>query len=377
MKRVLIIGAGPTGIAAALGALRRGHDVTVIEKGEVGEALLRWGATRFFTPLSMNVTADMREHLGDAFDADALLTGPEFARLVLQKLAASEPLRDRIHTHARVVAVGRRGLARTEYAGHPIRSEKPFRVLVQNANGEEQLFEADVVLDASGGFARPMPLGSGGLPARGERSLNGEVTRFLGGVDESLTNLRLLLIGHGHSAANAIAALSELGATRVTWAVRTANRRPCTEVADDPLPERRTVVARANELAEDPPAWLTVKRRATIDGVAFHDGAIDVTFSNGDRVTVDRILGFTGYRPDDTHLGELAIETSPVTEGGAKLYRAISNVTDCLTVPSVSPKDLETGEPNFYFAGSRSYGRARTFLLQTGYAQLEAILDSL
>jgi hypothetical protein len=71
------------------------------------------------------------------------------------------------------------------------------------------------------------------------------------------------------------------------------------------------------------------------------------------------------------------VETSPVTEGGARLYRAISNITDCLAVPAVKPGDLQSGEPRFFFVGSRSYGRSNGFLLQTGLAQLEVVLDAL
>ena len=59
------------------------------------------------------------------------------------------------------------------------------------------------------------------------------------------------------------------------------------------------------------------------------------------------------------------------------MYRAISNVTDCLSVPRVNPADLESGEPGFYLIGSRAYGRAPTFLLQTGLRQLETLLDAL
>jgi hypothetical protein len=43
----------------------------------------------------------------------------------------------------------------------------------------------------------------------------------------------------------------------------------------------------------------------------------------------------------------------------------------------VSPEDLASGEPDFFFVGSRAYGRAPSFLLQTGLAQLDTILDSL
>jgi hypothetical protein len=354
--------------------------VQVVEQGIVGDALMRWGPTRFFTPLAMNITAEMREALDGEIDGDALLTGPEFVRRALQPIAEGAALRGRVHEHTRVVAVGRRGLTRGDYANHPIRAERAFRLLMQQGVNEKVL-EADVIIDATGGFTQPMPLGAGGLPACGERSLNGEVTRFLGEVDDSVAGKRLLLVGHGHSAANAVNVIDQLAAqheVHLTWAVRTANRRPCTEVANDPLPERRNVVALANDLAENPPAHLAVKRRAQIDSVEKQsDGALLVTFTDGSCETFDRILAFTGYRPDATHLTEIAVETSPVTEGGARLHRAIANITDCLTQPHVDARHLESGEPNFYFAGSRSYGRARTFLLQTGYAQLEAILERL
>jgi len=73
----------------------------------------------------------------------------------------------------------------------------------------------------------------------------------------------------------------------------------------------------------------------------------------------------------------LAIEIAPATEGTGKLARALASVSDCLSVPSMSPTDLETGESGFYFAGARSYGRARTFLLKSGYDQIETILRGL
>ena len=107
------------------------------------------------------------------------------------------------------------------------------------------------------------------------------------------------------------------------------------------------------------------------------DGALRVGLSGDRNVTVDVIAAFTGYRPDASFLGELALEISPVTEGGARLQRAVSNVSDCLNVPAVQRNDLESGEPNFFFIGSRAYGRARTFLLHTGLQQLDAIFEGL
>ncbi len=164
---------------------------------------------------------------------------------------------------------------------------------------------------------------------------------------------------------------------RVVWAVRSPNRRPCEEVSNDPLPERAGVVARANALAEAPPQFLRVERRAMIESVAQNNGHAVVAMTGNRIVEVDYVAAFTGYRPDGSFLSELAVEISPVTEGGARLYRAVSNVTDCLMVPAVSHDDLQSGEPGFFFVGSRAYGRSNTFLLQTGLMQLETVLDSL
>src|SRR5688572_18147243 len=105
-RRVAVIGGGPAGIAAAIGALERGFDVTLIEKGEVGQSLRTWGATRFFTPLHMNISAGMRRLLGGSLpDDDALLTGEEMTTLVLKPIAEHEVLRGRIRTGTRVIAV--------------------------------------------------------------------------------------------------------------------------------------------------------------------------------------------------------------------------------------------------------------------------------
>src|SRR5579884_4121480 len=123
--RVAVIGAGPMGLAAALGAIERGHDVVVIERAEPGASLRTWGDTRFFTPLRMNISPAMRRLLGE-IDHEALLTGPEFAE-ILETIAST--LRDKIRTKTRVVAVARRGLTRSDYANHPLRRERPFRLL--------------------------------------------------------------------------------------------------------------------------------------------------------------------------------------------------------------------------------------------------------
>jgi thioredoxin reductase len=373
-RRLVVIGAGPIGLAAALGGLARGAEVSVFEQDLVGGSLRRWGETRFYSPLEMNVTDEMLQVLGSAKpDAQALLTGSEFVEQVLEPVAAS--LGARVHPRHRVLAVGRAGMTRTDHAGHPLRAERPFRLLVEGPWGERWV-EADVVIDASGTYGQPVRMGAGGLLAPGERAV--PLLQHLGSLRAEQARLegkRVLLVGHGHSAAHGALLLARAG-SQVTWLVRSPNRFPVVDVANDPLPERHRVVAGANVLAASPPAGWTVHRRAQVEWLRPEEGAIRVGFSRSVEVVVDAVVGLVGYRPDLSLLSELAVEISPATEGAAGIARALAHVTDCLSVPSISARDLASGEPGFYLAGAKSYGRARTFLLRTGYAQLSTLLDS-
>ena len=383
-RRLIVIGAGPTGLTAAMSGVHRGWDVNILERDEVGASIRRWGSTRFFSPLAMNLPSGAAELLGGRLPPDdTLLTGPEFVENVLVPLADSEVLSRRIKTGHRVIAVGRSGLTRSDLAGHPVRAERPFRLLVETPEGE-RTFEADAVIDASGTYGLPAALGAGGIPALGERCLAGRLVRNLGELHARLGGLggkKILLAGHGHSAAHAIlqfaALLEQAPETQVVWATRSLHQRPCVEVPSDPLPERQRVVGKANQLAARPPWWLTVERRAAVEAIREEGGKLRVSLLGGRVVLVDEIVGLTGYRPDLSFLSELAIDIAPATEGAARLTRALSNVTDCLSVPTVAPADLDSGEPGFHFAGAKSYGRARTFLLKNGYAQLETILTRL
>jgi thioredoxin reductase len=379
-RRLAIVGAGPMGLEAALLAAERGFDVTVLEQGRVGESLRRWGArTRFFSPFGMNASARALRVLGPAAPAaDELLTGPEMAQRVLEPIAASPVLHGRVRTGCRVLAIGRVRLTRRDLPNHPLRAERPFRLLVAGADGESTI-EAECVLDASGVYDRPAHVGVGGLPARGERSLSTRLVRHLGALEAALPDLagrEVLVVGHGHSAAQALTMLEQAApAPRITWVTRSGNRRPCVEIADDPLAERQRITGRANDLAADPPGFLTVERRAGIERLSAPNGRIEVDLGKGRGGVFDAVVGLTGYRPDLSFLSELAIEVSPVSEGALRLARSLAGVRDCLAVPALSDRDLESGEPGFSLVGAKSYGRLPTFLLQTGLAQLERVVD--
>jgi hypothetical protein len=146
-------------------------------------------------------------------------------------------------------------------------------------------------------------------------------------------------------------------------------------VAEDPLPERQRVASLANDLAQDPAAFLAVERRAVVEAVAEDSDGLAVEFAGGRGGVFGEIVAMTGYRPDLTFLSELALEVSPATEGAARLSKALAGVTDCLSVPRVRSEDLASGEPGFFLIGAKSYGRSRNFLIRTGLGQLESIFE--
>ncbi|MEQ9495275.1 MAG: FAD-dependent oxidoreductase [Deltaproteobacteria bacterium] len=374
-RRLAVLGAGPIGIEAALLGVERGYEVAVYERDAVGASLSSWGPTRFFSPFGMNVSPRVKAALGaNVPDDDALLTGPEFVQRVLAPIVDG-PLAGRVHEGETVVQVGRDRLLRHDKAGHPIRGDREFRILLDGPNGEH-FVTADVVLDATGATV-PSHLGRGGMLAAGEREVRDRLWTTLGDVHRRLPELdgqHVLIVGHGHSAANAIHAIADAGRdVRVTWATRAVNKRPCVEVANDPLPERAAITRRANDLAHRPPAWLTVERRAHVEAIRAVEHRVEVTLS-GDRTGVyDAVASFVGYRPDTEMLSELPIAISPVSQGAAGIQRALANVTDCLAVPRIGADDLASGEPGFYMIGFKSYGRMTAFLLKDGLTQLEAI----
>ncbi|NUO84120.1 FAD-dependent oxidoreductase [candidate division KSB1 bacterium] len=389
-KRALVIGAGPMGLETALRAHTRGFEVTVLEAGRVGEHIRQWGHIRLFSPLGMNVSAHAKKILGESLPPlDAIQTGAEYVATVLEPLAQSEVLKDRIIVDRKVVALARAGLGKMGLPNHPLRTERSFRVLAEDHAGSEHVYQADLVFDASGVFAHGNWSGSAGMPALGERKLDQRIIRHPIDVESEAARFagkKILLLGHGHSAANTIVALARVQQrapqTQIIWAVRSDRTKPVSEVADDPLHERAAVVDAANALALHPPENLRVLRRATLEELQTVEGSniIKATlkvWKTSEAIEVDEIISLTGYRPNLDMLRETTVEFSSVTEGTRGLHKALSNITDCLAKIEVNPNDLQSGEPNLFIVGVKSYGRNSGFLLQSGNDQLDAIFAAL
>ena len=71
---------------------------------------------------------------------------------------------------------------------------------------------------------------------------------------------------------------------------------------------------------------------------------------------------------------ELRIQLDPAIECPVALAPLIDpNEHSCGTVRPHGARELAQPEPGFYFAGMKSYGRAPTFLMLTGYEQVRSI----
>lgn len=384
---VAVIGAGPVGLAAAAQLLRRGVTPLVLEAGDrVGEAIRRWGHVRVFSPWRYDVDAAAAALLAESGwtlpDPDHLPTGAELVAEYLEPLAALPAIRPHVRLGTRVVSVSRRGCDKLRTEG---REATPFVLRVRAAGGEEQEILARAVIDASGTYGTPNPLGADGTPARGEPDAKDRVfygiPDVLGADRPRYAGRRVAVVGSGHSALNTLIDLADLAqaapGTRVTWIVR---RPPPARVfgggAADALPARGALGERARGLLDGGAVALVVGRVAavsrTTDGVTLRDDAGRLLGA------VDEVVAVTGFRPDLGPLGELRLDLDPIMEAPRALAPLIDpNLHGCGTVPPHGVTELGHTEPGFYIAGMKSYGRAPTFLLLTGYEQVRSIAAAL
>lgn len=388
---IAIIGAGPVGLAAASHLLQRGLAPLLLERGPaVGHAIRQWGHVRMFSPWQYNVdsaAAALLERAGwQRPDADAMPTGAELVERYLEPLAALPELKHNIRFNSRVIAVGRRDFDKVKTRG---RNETPFELTIVDANGATELVEAAAVIDASGTWFRPNPMASGGIPAQGEQAhaqrVHYGIPDVLGSARQRYAGKRVLVIGSGHSALNALLDLDELRqdvpGTQVVWALRRENLASAFGGgSNDALPERGELGSRAQEAVNDGRIEvITPFRTRRLE--SSEAGALVITGLRGrelQTIEVDEVIVATGFRPDLDILREIRLGLDSWLESPLQLAPLIDpNEHSCGTVRPHGARELSHPEQDFYIAGMKSYGRAPTFLLATGHEQVRSIAAAL
>ena len=386
---VAVIGAGPVGLAAAAHLLDRGEEPLVLEAGDaVGSSIREWAHVRLFSPWKYLVDAAARRRLELAGwvmpDREALPTGRQLVEQYLEPLAALPSVARTLRLRHRVTAVTRLGFDKVKSAGREL---APFELVAATAGGGEQRLLARAVIDASGTWTSPNPLGSSGVPLAAERRLGRHLTYripdALGRDRKRYAGKRTLVVGSGYSAFNALldlAALAEEAAdTRLTWALRRD------EVGllfgggtRDALSARGSLGERLREHVTAGAIEMVLGFRARhLDETP--DGGVQMAGEDG-RVLgpFDELVVTTGFRPDLALTRELRLSLDPWLESPAQLAPLIDpNVHSCGTVYPHGANELAHPEPDFYVVGMKSYGRAPTFLLLTGYEQVRSVVAQL
>ncbi|MFF9817150.1 FAD-dependent oxidoreductase [Streptomyces sp. NPDC014006] len=380
---VVVIGAGPVGLAAAAHLVERGLEPLVLEAGpSAGTAVRDWAHVRLFSPWA-EVTDPAAEKLLAPTgwvrpDGGTYPTGGDWAEQYLQPLA--DVLGDKVRYGATVTGVARAGRDRIVDAD---RDEQPFTVHVELADGREDRISARAVIDASGTWSIPRPMGADGLPALGEKAAADRISYRVPdlrdpGVRARYAGKRTAVIGSGASAFTTLAYLGDLAkeepGTHAVWVLRRgigANTFGGGEA--DQLPARGALGLRAKAAVEDGHASaVTGFRTQAVE----RDGDRPVLVAeDGRRLDpVDEIIVLTGFRPDLSFLSELRLGFDERLQAPTALAPLIDpNVHSCGTVYPHGVNELAHPEQDVYLVGMKSYGRAPTFLALTGYEQVRSI----
>jgi thioredoxin reductase len=386
---VVVIGAGPVGLAAAAHLVDRGLPVLVLEAGDqVGAAMSQWGHIRTFTPWEYIVDATAEKVLAPTGWTRPTQrqspTGAEIVERYLLPLAAALGS-DVVRTRARVLAVSRDGLDRSRSRG---RDERAFVVRVQHGVGTVEDIRARAVLDASGTWEQHNPLGSSGLPALGEEQarragfLVGPLPDVLGADRDRFAGRTTLVVGMGHSAANTLVALAQLArevpGTRIVWTIRGASaRRVFGGGADDQLADRGRLGSHLHDLVMS--GALEYVTGFATRALTITDNTVSVVgdTKDGERIIsgVHNVAAATGFRPDLAILAELQLDLDPALQSSRVLGPLITpEAHSCGTVAPHGWRELaHESEPGFFVVGMKSYGRAPTFLITTGNEQVRSI----
>ncbi|TVX93724.1 NAD(P)-binding domain-containing protein [Paenibacillus agilis] len=387
---VAIIGGGPVGLAAAAHLVSKGESFILFEaSNEIAGNIKRWSHVRLFSPWQFNIDKAAKQLLEESGWKVPIVTniptGGELVEQYLVPLSNLPAMKPHIHVNANVTAVSRKGLSKVRTAE---RGQLPF-VLHVTKNGERKVFEAKAVIDASGTWATPNPAVSNGIWTENELTLKEQITYgipdVVGQQRERYAGKHVLVVGSGHSAINALLDLEKLKEqepdTKISWVIRKSNVTAVYGGQEkDSLRERGELGIRLENLVRS--GKVQVYPSFMIENFEKSGDKIHVIgYSNGQTMQIefiDEVISNTGSRPDMSFLREVRTDIDSAIESVGAIAPLIDpNLHSCGTVRPHGEKELRQPEQHFYIVGSKSYGRAPTFLMATGYEQVRSIVAAL
>ena len=294
-----------------------------------------------------------------------------------------QPLADalgNVRYGARVVGVAKAGRDLMVDSG---REYEAFTVHISTEAGDERI-AAMAVLDASGTWTGPNPLGTDGLPALGETANLDRIAYRIPDFSDAGTAARyrgkhVVVAGTGASAKTVLIGLTRLAEadarTRVTWLVRRPSVGSTFGGTEEDQLERRGELGKEAQAAVEAGPVQTLTGFRTVSLLRGDDG-LTVSSMDGQTVEgVDEIIVLTGFRPDLSMLSEVRLDLDSILQAPAALAPMIDpNVHSCGTVEPHGAKVLAQPDLGFYLVGMKSYGRAPSFLTLTGYEQVRSVV---
>jgi hypothetical protein len=199
----------------------------------------------------------------------------------------------------------------------------------------------------------------------------------LGRLRDQFAGRSVAVVGAGHSATGTLLALAELADaepdTVLHWVLRAPDPSRAYGGGDaDALAARGAIGTRIRALVDAERVTVHtgfLVREITEDGLVSTDGR---------KVDATVIVNSTGARPDHSPAAELRLDLDPILGSTRALAPLIDpNRHSCGTVPPHGVDELAHPESGFYVVGAKSYGRAPTFLLATGYEQARSVVAAL
>ena len=384
---VAVIGAGPVGLAAAAHLAERGLRFMLFEAGaSAGASVAQWGHVTVFSPWRFNIDEAAGRLLSSTGwqqpDMDRDPTGRQLIDRYLAPLAALPQLAPYIAYGSRVISVTRQAMDRVPTRG---RTSRPFEITVMHDDGAVQRHLASAVIDASGTWNTPNPAGANGRPAAGETENNAHIAMgipdILGSARARYSGKRVAVIGAGHSAMDGILALVDLKdqvpSTEITWVMRsTPTDKMYGGGRDDQLAQRGALGTRAKSAVARGKVRIAAPFR--VSQFRSVGEALTIVDEGKQQIETDEVIVATGFRPNYSMLTEIRLDLHPWLECVRELGPLIDpNEHSCGDVPPHGIKELTQPEPNFFVVGMKSYGRAPTFLMATGYEQVRSIVAAL
>lgn len=379
---VVILGAGPVGLAAAAHLAVAGESFIVFEKGaDVAENIKSWQHVRLFSPWQYNIDKAAKEllqkHGWEMPQEDQLPTGQEIREHYLQPLANIPEIKPFISFNTTVVGTSKKNHDKMKTAD---RDQAPF-VLYIEQEGETKRILASAVIDATGTWTQPSPILSDSVWTIAEKQLANAIFYGIPNVDElkeRYSGKRVAVVGGGHSAINTILELEQLDNVEITWVLRKKRVEDAYGGEEkDALAARGELGSRIHKLVDE--GKITVYTPFYIQELEQTASGIVIKGEgkNGEQPlpAVDEIIANTGSRPDFTFLKEIRLSIDSAVESVEALAPLIDpNEHSCGTVRPHGELELRQPEAGFYIVGMKSYGRAPTFLMATGYEQVRSIV---